>query len=183
MKSAVLRGREVAPAQPEPKPEVERVGRSVLDRRRRDVEQAEAEQQAALHTCATADAAVREVERALRKAWEAASAEGAQDGEHIERLAELRARRAAAMHRKLEAHHSADLMAERVGTVRLTLEATEAATKRLRLQITQQETTAAALRRSVALAERQLVSRREALNAEREELRQLERQLSDLAGS
>jgi chromosome segregation ATPase len=182
MKAAVLGGREVAPAQPEPKPEVERVGRSVLDRRRREVEQAEAEQQAALHACAAADAGVREVERAVRKAWDAASAEGAQDGECLERLAELRAQRATATHRKLEAHHSADLMAERVGAVRLTLEATEAAAKRLRAQIAQHETTIAALRRSVALAERQLVSRREAFEAEREALRQLERQLSDLAG-
>lgn len=55
--------------------------------------------------------------------------------------------------------------------------------RRLHAAIAQQETTVAALRRAIAIAEQQLASRWEILRAEERALQDLRSKLLDLAGS
>lgn len=154
-----------------------------MERRTWDVEQAEAELHVATHTCAVADETARNVERALRDAWDTVSAGGGERADHLDRIAELRTEWADVMQQKLEAHRAVDLAAERVHASRLGLEAAEARARHLRGQIAQQETAVAAAHRGVTTAEQDLSSRREVLEAEERALRQLQRQLSELAGS
>jgi len=65
----------------------------------------------------------------------------------------------------------------------LAVEAVDAMARRLHAAIAQQETTVAALRRAIAIAEQQLASRWEILRAEERALQDLRSKLLDLAGS
>ena len=65
----------------------------------------------------------------------------------------------------------------------MAVEAVDATARRLHAAIAQQETTVAALRRGIAIAEQQLAGRRETVQAEERVLQDFRRKLLDLAGS
>lgn len=83
--AAVLKGEESALGETDPA-RLSTAGRlSIIEGRRRGLQQAEAELHAALRVSALANQAVREVEKTLGKAWEAAAAKSADGVRHLQR--------------------------------------------------------------------------------------------------
>ncbi len=156
---------------------------SLLERRRRDLHAAEGELQTALRLTAQTEQALREAERALRNAWDAAGRSARASGVEGDAVVYLRMRRAALVQAKQANHRAADAAAMRVAAARLAVESVDAMTRRMLSAITQRETSVAALRRGIAIAEQQLENRRESLRAEERALEDLRRKLIDLAGS
>ncbi len=156
---------------------------SLLERRQRDLQAAEAELQATLRVSAQADQCLREAERTLRDAWEVAARSAGTGVAELDQVAELRVRRAALAQARQASHRAADAAARRVAATRLAVEAVDATARRLHAAIAQQETTVASLRRGIAIAEQRLAGRRETVQAEERVLQDFRRKLLDLAGS
>ncbi len=110
---------------------------SLVERRRRDLQEAESELQAALRLTAQTEEALREAERALRDAWDAAGRSTGAGGVEGEAVVELRMRRAALAQAKQAHHRTADAAAMRVAAARLAAESVDAMTRRILSAITQ----------------------------------------------